>query len=435
MDRVFQVVNPGIKVTLKNMTITGGRAVDDGSIGALPYSTTSDGGGLLDGTGSIYANGAGAGPDVTLRGVTFFKDSAIVAAGTADVPNWLAAFGGGVYSSNGTLNVGNCVFTHNHARRRRARRVGRRPCRRRSLVRPVCGADDQQQHLFLQHRPRWRRTRRRGLALRRRTRRLRRRRRTGNLGLCCGPLLADRHGQRRHWRFRRPGCFWPGPVFTAYSSLGGSEGIGTAAAGDGGDATGGGIQVVYSGGDSANSVAIAGGVLSANVAQGGAGGNGSAGAVGGQGGEADGGGLALDGVTVTLKRATIAGNFASGGAGGAGGGDAAGGGGADGVGGGIWAETTGLSLGDSNLTDNVAEAAPAGRAAATPQAAAAPTALAEASGRRARACGSATAISRGTLPKAAPAGQAAAATRLGSAASAATDGAAPCSLPLTRRSR
>src|SRR5262245_22672089 len=50
LDRVFHIVNPGIEVEFKNLTIQGGLARDDGTAGALPKSPLTAealGGGIL----------------------------------------------------------------------------------------------------------------------------------------------------------------------------------------------------------------------------------------------------------------------------------------------------------------------------------------------------------------------------------------------------
>jgi hypothetical protein len=46
VDRVFQVFS-GVTVTFQNLTIMGGKAIDDGSTGALPNTTIAEGGGIL----------------------------------------------------------------------------------------------------------------------------------------------------------------------------------------------------------------------------------------------------------------------------------------------------------------------------------------------------------------------------------------------------
>ena len=44
LDRVFQIIGTNVTVLFKNVTITGGVAVDDGTAGALPGSTDAKGG-------------------------------------------------------------------------------------------------------------------------------------------------------------------------------------------------------------------------------------------------------------------------------------------------------------------------------------------------------------------------------------------------------
>ena len=40
LDRVFQIL-PNVAVTFENLEITGGTAVDDGTAGAMPFSTAN----------------------------------------------------------------------------------------------------------------------------------------------------------------------------------------------------------------------------------------------------------------------------------------------------------------------------------------------------------------------------------------------------------
>src|SRR5205085_5678480 len=50
IDRVFELL-PGVKVTFKNLTITGGKATDDGSPGA--NANAGMGGGVLNNGGTV----------------------------------------------------------------------------------------------------------------------------------------------------------------------------------------------------------------------------------------------------------------------------------------------------------------------------------------------------------------------------------------------
>ncbi len=99
LDRVFQVLGSR-NVTLKNLVVEGGTAVDDGSSGAAPYSTDSRGGGIL----------STAAAQITLSNVVL-RDNA--AAGQNGSP----ADGGGLCADGGTLSLDSTVtFAGNLAR-------------------------------------------------------------------------------------------------------------------------------------------------------------------------------------------------------------------------------------------------------------------------------------------------------------------------------
>ena len=88
-DRVFQVF-PGVKVQFNNVTINGGKAVDDGTQGAQPGKTNAMGGGIL---GRIPTNDYGS--TVILQGSEISGNSAIASEN-------FNAQGGGIH-----LDVGN----------------------------------------------------------------------------------------------------------------------------------------------------------------------------------------------------------------------------------------------------------------------------------------------------------------------------------------
>jgi hypothetical protein len=101
LDRAFQVL-PGVTLILKNLTVTGGHARDDGSAGAKPYTTDSLGGAILN-SGSL-----------TLENVRLENN---VADGF--IPALTAMKGhnseGGAIYTDGPLTVINSVITNNSA--------------------------------------------------------------------------------------------------------------------------------------------------------------------------------------------------------------------------------------------------------------------------------------------------------------------------------
>jgi hypothetical protein len=52
LDRFFQFF-PGVRVIFRNLTITGGKAQDDGTAGAAPGTTDARGGGILNQNGFV----------------------------------------------------------------------------------------------------------------------------------------------------------------------------------------------------------------------------------------------------------------------------------------------------------------------------------------------------------------------------------------------
>ncbi|MGA2619447.1 MAG: hypothetical protein ABSF26_17705 [Thermoguttaceae bacterium] len=98
LDRVFQILG-GHNVTLKNLVIQGGTAVDDGSSGAAPYSTDSRGGGIL----------STAAAQITLSNVVIQNNAAVGQNGSP-------AYGGGIEADGGTLSLDSTVtFATNQA--------------------------------------------------------------------------------------------------------------------------------------------------------------------------------------------------------------------------------------------------------------------------------------------------------------------------------
>lgn len=356
LDRVFQVVNSGITVTLKNITITGGQAVDDGDNGALPYTTGSEGGGLLDSGGA----------NVTLQGVTFSKNSALGSPGTSARSDGFGACGGGVYSSDGTLNISNCLFICNSA----IGGPGAGETTTGGAGGDACGGAlfTNDSTLAASNSTFSHNTAQGG---------------AGGAGVGLAPGGWGGHASGGGLEIDGGPATLSSLIVSANTAKGGSGGNNASSRdiavfpspagpgqvepawvmlvppGMGGGTDGGGICVgigYASGTWTSGPVTIIGGVLSANVAEGGCGGAGTAaGAVGGEGGEAIAGGLGVGGGSATLDGTIFTGNTAMGGSGGVGGSNADGGDGAMGVGGGIGAGTENLTLNGVNLTNNIAQ--------------------------------------------------------------------------------
>jgi hypothetical protein len=116
MDRAFQVVNPGTTVVFRDLVIQGGLAQDDGTAGALPGSTDSLGGGILDNGGTL-----------TLTNVVLKNNRALGANGANGAngsslhlngqPGTAAhnALGGGLYATGGSLNIMTSTLSNNQA--------------------------------------------------------------------------------------------------------------------------------------------------------------------------------------------------------------------------------------------------------------------------------------------------------------------------------
>jgi hypothetical protein len=102
IDRVFQVSGNSVSVVFRNLTITGGRAMDDGTAGAPSDTVESEGGGILNNGGTV-----------TLDHVFLENNQAV---GRTEGPGGfgLPACGGGI-SSNGTLFVQDCTIANNQA--------------------------------------------------------------------------------------------------------------------------------------------------------------------------------------------------------------------------------------------------------------------------------------------------------------------------------
>jgi hypothetical protein len=112
-DRVFQILNlsngtaAGPTVTFKNLVIEGGNAQDDGGQGAVAGKSDALGGGILNGGGDTTL-GTYEGGNVTLSNV-------VVKDNQATAGNSWSAYGGGVYSVDGSLTINHSVIASNAA--------------------------------------------------------------------------------------------------------------------------------------------------------------------------------------------------------------------------------------------------------------------------------------------------------------------------------
>jgi hypothetical protein len=98
LDRVFQVLGTGLKVTFKDLIIEGGQAQDDGADQAAAGSTEAEGGGILDDGG-----------DITLTNVLLRQNSAVAGAG-------FGGEGGGIFAGQeGSLTIRSSVVQGNDA--------------------------------------------------------------------------------------------------------------------------------------------------------------------------------------------------------------------------------------------------------------------------------------------------------------------------------
>jgi hypothetical protein len=109
LDRVLQLVNPGLNVTLQNLIIQGGRAENDVATSAMPGATPALGGG-------IFNNGS----NLTLVGVTVRHNAAIAGnplpegpLGTTVGEAGLPAQGGGIFTNGGTVTLINSAINNN----------------------------------------------------------------------------------------------------------------------------------------------------------------------------------------------------------------------------------------------------------------------------------------------------------------------------------
>jgi hypothetical protein len=100
IDRVFQVIG-NVTVVFSNLTITGGRAVDDGMAGTMPFNSVSLGGGILNSGGNVTLDHVLVEGNLAVGGVT------MSGAGTN-------ALGGGIWS-NAALTVNNSTIENNEA--------------------------------------------------------------------------------------------------------------------------------------------------------------------------------------------------------------------------------------------------------------------------------------------------------------------------------
>jgi len=111
LDRVFQIL-PGVRAIFRNLTIQNGVAQDDGSNGAVPGTSYSAGGGILNQgmaelDGVVVQDCSAAGSDGT---------GGMPGAGTEAGVAGQEAFGGGIFNAIGaTLVLNGCLVSGNTA--------------------------------------------------------------------------------------------------------------------------------------------------------------------------------------------------------------------------------------------------------------------------------------------------------------------------------
>ena len=122
IDRVFQIIGSDVSVTFQNVRIVNGLAVDDGTVAAQPFSTSSLGGGILNQGGTVTFLNAEVSDNKAQGGVGaagLTGANAQIGSGAADGGaggNGQDAFGGGLYSTGGAIVVsGGSSFTNNQA--------------------------------------------------------------------------------------------------------------------------------------------------------------------------------------------------------------------------------------------------------------------------------------------------------------------------------
>ncbi len=107
LDRVFHIINNNpdyvLNVQFRDLTITGGTALDDGAAGTAPFTPggVSEGGGILNQGGNVILQDAAVTGN-TAGGTSVTFESA---SGSATFANHSDARGGGIYSVGGSVTL------------------------------------------------------------------------------------------------------------------------------------------------------------------------------------------------------------------------------------------------------------------------------------------------------------------------------------------
>jgi hypothetical protein len=108
-DRLFEIVNVGTQITLRDLVLTGGLAQDNG----IAAKTTAFGGAILNNGGNILLQNVVL-KNNTAQGANGGRGASGTGAGQDGGPG-RAALGGAIYSQGGTLTINGSTITGNQA--------------------------------------------------------------------------------------------------------------------------------------------------------------------------------------------------------------------------------------------------------------------------------------------------------------------------------
>src|SRR4029077_9745993 len=115
IDRVFQIIGSGVTVSFENVQISGGNAQDDGTAGTNPGETDALGGGVLNGGGAVsFSNAYVSSNSAIGGGGSDGSDGTSTSRDGGDGTAGKNAFGGGLYSSGGTVTIQSGSFFINN---------------------------------------------------------------------------------------------------------------------------------------------------------------------------------------------------------------------------------------------------------------------------------------------------------------------------------
>ena len=102
MDRVLEIADTATNVTLQNLVIQGGHAVDNGTSEPALFPAAALGGGIFN-----------DGSNLTLIGVTVRNNTAVGSNATTTGADGFSAQGGGIYTDGGTVTLINSTISNN----------------------------------------------------------------------------------------------------------------------------------------------------------------------------------------------------------------------------------------------------------------------------------------------------------------------------------